>query len=379
MRVEKSTHIRPFAKDDIPPVADLYQRVYLPAYSGARSALLASLERYFEQLFFAEPWQDESISSLVCTDAQGQLAGFVGVTPRRMIFKTRPILLANSFHFMADPNSQVLAGVQLLKALFSGAQDLTFTDHGGDLGRRVWEGLGGSTALLQSLNWRRVLRPAHYARNWACAHSAALAACAKLAKPVCQMADQLLPGLLPHWLTEPDTRLHEVELNEKTLLDCLVQFSASYDLQPAYTMETLHWFLQKAVQFEHHGSLQRLALLDAQSVLAGTFIYYLKTDGPSQVLLLASRKGAYEQVLDHLFRHAWQRGAVELTGRLDPRHMRELTNKRCRFDSAGGWTMVQSRDQELLQTIYRGDAWLSRLEGEWCMLYQPPAPPNIEL
>src|SRR5262245_20218759 len=216
MRVEKSTHIRPFAKDDIPPVADLYQRVYLPAYSGARGALLASLERYFEQLFFAGPWQDESISPLVCTDAQGRLAGFVGVTPRRMIFKAQPILLANSFHFMADPNSQALAGVQLVKALFSGPQDLTFTDHGGDLGRRVWERMGGSTALLQSLNWLRVLRPASYAENLARARGAALAACAKLAKPGCRVADQLLPRLLPRWLGEPDTGLHEVELNEKT-------------------------------------------------------------------------------------------------------------------------------------------------------------------
>ena len=123
MRVEKSSHIRPFAKDDIPPVASLFQRVFFPAYNGARGALLASLERYFEELFFAEPWQDESISSLVCIDAQGRL--------------------------MADPNSQALAGVQLLKALFSGPQDLTFTDHGGDLGRWVWEGMGGYRVVVK--------------------------------------------------------------------------------------------------------------------------------------------------------------------------------------------------------------------------------------
>ena len=232
--------------------------------------------------------------------------------------------------------------------------------------------MGGSTALLQSLNWVRVLRPASYAGNLACAHGAALAACAKLAKPVCQVADQLLPRLLPRWLGEPDTGLHEVELNEKTLLDCLAQFSASCDLRPAYTTEILRWFLQQPAQFEQQGSLQKLALRDAQGGLAGSFIYYLKTDGPSQVLHLAACKGAYEQVLDLLFRHAWQRGALALTGRLDPRHMRELTSKHCRFDSEGGWTMVHSRDPELLQSIYRGDAWLSRLEGERCMLYQPP-------
>jgi hypothetical protein len=267
----------------------------------------------------------------------------------------------------------------LVKALFSGAQDLTFTDHGGDRGRRVWEGVGGSIALLQSLNWTRVLRPASYIGHLASARGAALAVCAKLAKPVCQVADQLLPRLFPRWLKGPDTGLYEVELNEETLLDCLVQFSASYDLRPAYTVETLRWFLQQAVQFDQRGTLQKLALRDAQGVLVGSFIYYLKTDGPSQVLLLASRKGAYEQVLDILFRHAWQRGALALTGRLDPRHMRELTNKRSRFDSAGGWAMVHSRDQELLQTIYRGDAWLSLLEGESCMLYEPPSPPKIEL
>jgi len=48
--------------------------------------------------------------------------------------------------------------------------------------------------------------------------------------------------------------------------------------------------------------------------------------------------------------------------------MRELTNRYCRFVSEGGWTMVYSRDQELLKTIYRGDACLSRLEGEECLL-----------
>jgi hypothetical protein len=61
-----------------------------------------------------------------------------------------------------------------------------------------------------------------------------------------------------------------------------------------------------------------------------------------------------------------------LAGRLDPRLMSEMTNKRCRFDGRGGWTMIHSNDPELLLDIYRGDAWLSRLEGEWCMLYQPP-------
>jgi len=34
------------------------------------------------------------------------------------------------------------------------------------------------------------------------------------------------------------------------------------------------------------------------------------------------------------------------------------------------WTLVHSQKPELLDGIHRGDAFLTRLEGEWCMRFQ---------
>jgi hypothetical protein len=372
MRAKTSSGVRQFIKDDIPQVADLYQRVFLPHHAGDRSALCASLSAYFEDLFFAGPWDDEFISSLVCVDSAGKVVGFIGVIPRRMLFKGRTLRMANSFHFMAEPANQTLAGVQLLKALLSGPQDFTFTDHGGDIGRRVWEGLGGATAFVQSFNWVRLLRPTSHAFNLASARKPELANYARVAAPICQGTDRALSRLLPRWLAKPDAALRETGLDAGTLLQCIEQCSVPYALRPVYDEETLNWLLDRAGQFDQRGELQKVALCDAQGELIGSYAYYLNRAGASKVLQLAAKKGAIEQVLDHLFLHAWQRGAAALAGRLDPRLMRELTNRHCRFDGEGGWTMVHSNDSELLQAIHCGDAWLSRLEGEWCMLYQPP-------
>ncbi len=367
--------VRTFTRDDIPQVADLYQRVYLPSYSGDRSALLVSLAAYFHDLFFNCSWNDDFISSLVCEDADRRVIGFTGVLPRRMVFKGRSIRMANSFHFMAEPKSHALAGVQVLKALLLGPQDFTFTDHGGEIGRRVWEGLGGSIAFAQSLNWTRLLRPVTHSFSLARSKAQALATVSWFATPVCRVADSVLSrfsGLWPGRLAEQRDGLTETELDVGTLLDCIERFSSHYALRPDYDAETLGWLLSRAEKLTQHGALQKVALRDANGEVVGSYIYYLSTANASKVLHMTAKRQLIFNVLDHLFLHAWRRGASVLAGRLDPRLMREMSNKRCRFDSQGGWTMVHSNDPDLLQAIHSGDAWLSRLEGEWCMLYQPP-------
>jgi hypothetical protein len=226
------------------------------------------------------------------------------------------------------------------------------------------------TALAQSFNWVRWLRPAAYANRLAQARSAKLATVARVAQPVCIAADWLLPRVLPRWSDTVDTDLRESELDTATLSKSLEQFAALYGLRPVNDSKTLQWLLQRAARFPQWGRLQKVALLDAQGKLVGSFAYYLNTTETSRVLHLAAAPEAFETVLQHLFKHATQRGALALSGRLDPRWMRTMTNQHCRFDGAGGWTMVHSHDPEILQAINRGDAWLSRLEGEGCLLYQ---------
>src|SRR5215813_1200207 len=149
--------VRPFTKNDIPQVVKLFQKVFFNNDQTAPSS--SKLDDYFEEMFFHNPWTEEEIPSLVYETGDGAIIGFIGVIPRRMLLHGRPIRTATSMHFMVEPGSRsTLAGVQLLKTFFSGPQDLSLTDSAGAVGRKIWEGLGGATALAYSINWTRYLR-----------------------------------------------------------------------------------------------------------------------------------------------------------------------------------------------------------------------------
>src|SRR6266540_3693759 len=165
--------VRPFTKNDIPQVVKLFQKVFFN--NGQTAPSSSKLDAYFEEMFFHTPWtergtekgtdegDEEEITSLVYETGDGAIIGFIGIIPRRMLLHGRPIRAATSMHFMVEPGSRsTLAGVQLLKTFFSGPQELSLTDSAGAVGRKIWEGLGGATALAYSINWTRLLRPGRY-------------------------------------------------------------------------------------------------------------------------------------------------------------------------------------------------------------------------
>ena len=69
-------------------------------------------------------------------------------------------------------------------------------------------------------------------------------------------------------------------------------------------------------------------------------------------------------VLNHLFDHAKRHGVTALFGWAPPKYMQELADQHC-FFRLGAWTLVHSRNEELVQLFHRGDAAVSRLDGEW--------------
>jgi hypothetical protein len=74
-----------------------------------------------------------------------------------------------------------------------------------------------------------------------------------------------------------------------------------------------------------------------------------------------------KDVLDHLFYDAWEQGAIALHGVVDLRRIADFSDKGCLFTCRGGWTVAYSRKPELLDLLDRGDAFLSRLDGEWAL------------
>ncbi len=359
--------IRAFVQDDIPRVAELNWQFL----QGQTDPHPPSLEEYLRQLFFQNPWFDSSIGSLVYEQGQ-RVVGFLGVVPRPMSVNGKHIQAAFGSGLVVHPESRwALAGLQLLAAFMDGKQDLAMTDTASALSQQIWVGLGGSTSAAYGLQWAHPLRPGSYALYAMSRYGregrlgAGSRACQALHKTVNSVATRIP---LRRFHRPPDGATEE-ELDIDTLLrSCLPGCSADYSLRPEYNRESLGWLLDFMSRMKAYGNLRKVALRDATKEIIGWFIYYVKRGGIADVVQVGATKAHMKTVLDHLLCDAWNHGAIGLHGRLEIRHAQDLSESRCFF-----WGTIpllfRARNPELARLVQQGDAFLSRLDGEWCLRF----------
>ena len=336
---------------------ELYQRVFGNAVQGSSA--------YLKRIFFEQPWCDASLSSLVYEDEQGRIIGCLGIMPRRMKFRGRPVQAAVGHNFMVDRSRRgSLAGVELARRFLRGPQDLSLAE-GNESSRRIWEFLGGTVCLLYSFSWTRALRPAQYSLTFL-KHRGLPSVAARTLGPLCGAADALL-HLLPQdaFRLQPPAALSD-DLDNVTMLACLSAFITNRALQPVYDTPSLNWLMQTLAEKRHRGTLHRVAVRTHSGRPLGWYLYFLGDSGVAEVLQIGGREDKLGEVLDHLFYHAWQRGAVAATGPMDPSLCGPLSQSHCMFHRPDNcWMLVHSHDPQILNALHAGDAFLSRLEGEW--------------
>ncbi|HEU5178986.1 MAG TPA: GNAT family N-acetyltransferase [Burkholderiales bacterium] len=351
--------VRPFATGDIPAVAQLFSRVHPRAYWNSPG----ECEAYFHQMFFANPWVDERLPSWVAMEG-ARAVGFIGVIPRPMRLRGRALQAAVVTQLMVEQeNRHGLVAAQLLRKALAGPQTLTISDGANEASRRMWEALGGLTSTLYSLQWRRLLRPAQSALQRA--SSLHTRAAALLATPVAVLADVYAAHYRA--LRRPSGLIEE-PLEGAALLEALERAAQRVALSPRYDEASLEWLLGHARAKRRHGELHACLLRERGGAIAGWFLYYANA-ATSKVLQLHAQDDAGHAVLDHLFQHAWRRGATVIEGRMEPRLARVLGQRHCLFQSTSAFALIHSRDAEVLGALARGDAFFSRLEGEWWMRF----------
>ncbi len=121
------------------------------------------------------------------------------------------------------------------------------------------------------------------------------------------------------------------------------------------------------------GAFQTVLLRDRESKIVGWYMYYLKDKGVGQVVQIGASPSSVDAVLDHLSYDAWTHGAIALHGRLEPRLSQKLSGKYC-FYFLGNRLLVYSRTPELARQVQSGGAFLTRLDGEWCLKFGTPEP-----
>lgn len=358
--------IRIFVEDDIPAAAALFGRVY-PEY---RWASQAACESYFREMFFGNPWRDPELPSWVAEE-DGRVSGLYAVMPRPMLLRGRAIRVAVACQFLVEPDrrNSLLTALQLAKACISGPQDLTLADGANALSRRMWVGIGGIAPPLYSLHWIRPLRPARYVLSLLENRARFSLPLTLAARPLGALADVLAARLRPNRFLREEGELSDDALDPAAMLTHLPEVLDDNALRPVYDARTLAWLLDQAARKTCHGALRGRAVLDGERRLIGWYLYYVRAGGASEVVQLAARNGSFDRVLQRLLTDAWRHGAAAVRGRLDPRHVQELSARHCWLRTDGTWTLVHSRHADVIGAIQQGDAFLSRLEGEWWLRF----------
>src|SRR2546429_848565 len=149
--------VRGLQEGDIPQVIALHRRVLLP---GAPATDGDVYRAYFKEMFLDPPWVLDQ-PSLVYEDGNGAPVGFLGIMPRRMTVHGRPISAVITAHFIVEPAYRAsLAGIELIKTLLAGRQDLTVADEAGGGPAGTLHGARGRGGVPSSLYAGWGLRPA---------------------------------------------------------------------------------------------------------------------------------------------------------------------------------------------------------------------------
>jgi len=356
--------VRPFVRADLPQVA----RLYVTAFGrGHRDDEFESRCAHLTRIFIDHPASPVEFPSLVYEEGNGRIVGFLGVAPRRMSLDGQQLQAAISSQILADPASRPVAvAVELAKAFLDGPQDLSISDQGSDGARKIWEALGGTTALLHSIYWTRPLRPAQLALSYL-RNRVRLAPLAAVADPPARIVDALAARLRHSHLYQSMPAVSVDDRLEEAFLSWQQEFAGAGSLRVEYDDLTFKWLLQQCMQLKT-ATLHKAVIRNGRQVM-GWYLYDLNDAGIAEVLQIAAKPDSIYDVLDYLFYSAWQQGAIAVSGRLEPRFMQAYSDKYCLFHRRGPWMLVSARKPEFLHAFCSPDVFFSRFDGDWCLGY----------
>jgi len=363
--------IREFTADDIPQVAQLHARVW-----PNPTCTFDTYDEYFRRVYVDNPDNDPLLPSLVTEDERGRVVAFLGVVGRRLVLGERVYRAAISSQFIVERDNQAaFVAIRMLRAYLAGPQDVSIADESTDAARGLWTGLGGTTAHLLGMYWTRPLRPARYVASllrarprWALAGRAVA--------PGAAVADALLarvPGTPWHQplMRDPGAGSLDETLSAATAVKRYPEFCHPSALRAEYDERTF----QRLLDYTARVSVQRypvMGVVTRGGRVRGWYIAALDDRGECDVVQLVADRASTRELVDQLFRHAWRRGALAVTGRMDPRFVQALSDTCCVFHRRGPWMLFKTANADIHRAFESGDTCFSRIDGEWALRLTVP-------
>ena len=362
MSADAGVHVREFRAEDALQVAALWQRVFRKNLAPPSPAVQA----YFVDVLLKNPWYDPQLGPLLL-ERRGEVVGFVGRMARPMAFRGRQLRAAVVTQLMVDPNHKLgFAAVGLVRTVQKGPHDVLYSDGANSQSHRLWVACGGQASRLLSFEWSRRLRPLQAALCQLHSHPR-LDLPIRIARPFARAWDGLAVRALPRFYHKPVASLTRRIATPGQILPLLQRVSSTMAIHPEYSESTYDWVIHKAAESESFGELRSVMVFDRQDLSVGWFIYFARAGGFAHVLQVGALPGSGIAVLNELYRDAWEQRAVSVCGQLDPMLLTDLSNTGCKFTCHDLGVLIHSNETEILNALYAGDIFISRLEGEWWM------------
>jgi hypothetical protein len=336
-------------------------RLYFRAVRGQDRAPGKSLPAYFTELHLHNPWASADMPALVYVE-DGKVVGTLGVLPRTMEFRGRPIRIATMTLFMVDPTCRNGPGIQLLGKFLKGPQEFSWTDGASGHVGTLWSALGGYADAPYAFNWFRILRPFGTLRMGL----DRIGKAGQYLKPFSGLmttpGDFLLSKAPVELLREPLSPCTAEQVNAEKLLGCIQTLGWRSTLKPLYTAETFPWLMREAGQ-DQWGIFRTMIVSDSKGP-CGWFVYYALRGGPASILQLGvRRRDDFRNVMLALFRDAWHLGCVCVKGAAIPEHATTMTELGCMYRHPHDRVVFHSKNPEIANAVRMGEAAITRLDG----------------
>jgi hypothetical protein len=268
-------------------------------------------------------------------------------------------------HLVVDPDARSQAiGPQLLGRYMGGPQDLTFTDTATEVVARMWRTFGGRSDGLRSTGWMLVLRPA----AWAAAIARARV---QKVRPQGLVNVPALPfhaggtRLTGHADAEPEAGPPTTteELTPAAMVEHLPGVLRGTRMYVDYDEPYATWLFDRLARLYSTATIVR-RLVRRGPKPVGWFVVAHDAAGPARVLQVAARERDADAVVGALVADARERGAMVLTGRMEPQLVEPL-RRRWAVLGFEARALLHARTPGVLDAIASGPALLSRLDGEW--------------
>lgn len=361
---EKAGGVRDLEREDLPSVAELFQKTF----RGSEPAR-PSMIQYLREVLFDHPWYDEEIRSKVFIDKSGGVQGFIGVFPSRLEINGRPIRAAFAGSMMVDRHEQnPLAGARLLRAFLTGPQDISLTETANALALGMWQKLALPLDIAYSLNWLRILRPAGTAVQVA---ERGLKA-ARFLRPVASLSDGMIERMGVKAFRAPPIhgagRVNFWDASREDFTEAVLKLSELFPLRPQWDRASLDWFMDHAQEKRQFGKPSWRIAESRSGELVGCYVYYGRPGGIGWLLQAVCAPNVAGEMVDDLFAHADAAGCVAIRGAGHPWLTPELISRKTLFYGRA-FFVAHAKNKTLLEPIKAGEALISGLAGEnWMRL-----------